>query len=917
MPLKFDVQKYQANFDPTKGGPFVSIQDVMDATSQMWGEVLTTMVDVFSKPQDLSGIISNPQSSQQLIDYLFPPDGSVSPLWSGFSTSLSGSSAGTSGNILDQSLAWLTNLGPNIVKALENSNTTIPPAQITGLLDNTGQIVTDLLGNASGTTPWTTTVADIKTGTGIDLTSWNSFISSIGAETGVDLSSLETNGVVTAPLNSFSIVGQILPTNLGNVHVGSIGGAPPQLLINPNFDAPNSLAGLNEWYQDGGTAGPAGSGLSTSAYTTANGSLLQLFSNAIPVSSGQTMAFSGWMAGTGFAGAANSVGLQVQTFYKNQPVALTDLTMATPGAWQQLSYNWLVPSGVDMAKLVLVVKPTATAGVVRFTQLSATKTGILPQNLVTGLPDLNTALGQLGQIANAEIVTPINTAVQQFNTWWNSLMLNATTVKSVALPNIPAGTGPGQSSDLLSHLTNVAAQTGSSGTNMLTAALQALQIQSNTLQDVAAQLQQQKTSQSGATNSGQSMLIRFADYGVWANVPVTTTYGPIPGQSSHGSGHFIINNNGQAAWQAVNDGDVSGLCLYAPPTGPATTQTVYQEIQASLAGLPNGGNAKNFAIARSNAAATDYVYGDVYLTTGFALMYEVGCYIGGVQHVWQTGPVNTINLNFTMLAGVGSNPNVYQGYSGTQEVFSFTNDGSHGEAIFPADLSHTHWGFRSDTYNNGQNYPAPANYVGCSDNAPPTVPGSGVRLYRTQTSSIAENLTLNTVYTNWGDGSNRFFDANSEASLDMTILANVLIGTFDSRTSTGGVAGVQVANAGRYMVAGRVDIGAANTSAGAVSMGLVVQRYNSAGVFQESHYMGAPAFFVNGFGGQYNTGFCGGSGIIGCEAGDILQLGYMLDPGTSGTGRNGAGTLSTLQLTGEVSGGHTYFEVALANWSYN
>jgi hypothetical protein len=118
-------------------------------------------------------------------------------------------------------------------------------------------------------------------------------------------------------------------------------------------------------------------------------------------------------------------------------------------------------------------------------------------------------------------------------------------------------------------------------------------------------------------------------------------------------------------------------------------------------------------------------------------------------------------------------------------------------------------------------------------------------------------------------------------------------------------------------VAARVDIGAAVCGAGAVSMCLAVKRFNSVGTLQETRLMPSPAFFVNGFGGQYNTGFAGGNLVIGCQAGDILQLGYLLDPGTSGTGRNGAGALTTLQLTGEATGGHTYFEVALANWSYN
>jgi len=493
-----------------------------------------------------------------------------------------------------------------------------------------------------------------------------------------------------------------------------------------------------------------------------------------------------------------------------------------------------------------------------------------------------------------------------------------TAVAASALPNIAAGTGAGQSADLLTHMQNVASVNGGQGTTALAAALQSMQLLAGTVNGLSAKIQQQQTQAAGASNSGQAFQIYFANYATWSQVPVTTTYGNIPGAGAHGSGHFIIDSSGRAAWSPANDGDVSGFCLYNNGgSGQAYTDSDYQELQASLGGLPNGGNAKNFGVLRSNLGGTDYVFGDVFLQTDFTLHYELGCYIGGTRYVWATGPVNTINLNFTFIAGVGNAPDRYQGYSGNTLVFDHTNTSSDPGGLFPRNASHRYWGFRSDTYNNGQNYPGPATYVGCADNSPPTIPGSGIRLYRTQTSSVTETLGLNTVYTTWGDGTNPFFDAVSEQSQDMTVLSNVTIGSFNSSNPVGGNSGVQVANAGRYNVAGRVDIGAANTSAGAVSMCLAVLRYNSAGALQETKLMPQPAFFVNGFGGQYNTGFAGGSVTIGCQAGDILQLGHYLDPGTSGTGRNGAGTLSTLSFTGEATGSHSYMDVTLANWSFN
>lgn len=475
---------------------------------------------------------------------------------------------------------------------------------------------------------------------------------------------------------------------------------------------------------------------------------------------------------------------------------------------------------------------------------------------------------------------------------------------SSLIPNITAGTGPGQSADLLTHFNAVSAAAGSVGSSPLGAANQGIDLIASTLNALAAQMQQNATQSTGATNNGQSLNINFNQYSTWSAVPVNTTYGNIPGASSHGSGHFVISN-GDAAWSEVNDGDVSAISIFNGAGGQAFTNTDYQKLYASLAGFPNGAGSKNFALLRANAITnpSDYVYGVVFLNSGLALQYEIGCYISGVQHVWATGPVSVLNLNFTMDAGVGNNPARYQGYSGDTQVFDFINDGSHGEAIFPIDSSHRYWGFRSDTYNNGQVTPAPASYVGCADNTPPSVPGSGIRTYRTGTASITQNTATGGVSLFSNGGSGAFFDAASENSPDVTQFTGLISGV-----SGVGLNAIQVANADRYIVGIRSIISAATCSSGAVSICPVVSRYNSAGTLQEERFFGSPGFFSNGFGGQYNTGFFGGTEAIACQAGDILIPGYFLSPGPAGTG-----AMSALSFTGESSGSQTYFEVTLAN----
>jgi hypothetical protein len=369
----------------------------------------------------------------------------------------------------------------------------------------------------------------------------------------------------------------------------------------------------------------------------------------------------------------------------------------------------------------------------------------------------------------------------------------------------------------------------------------------------------------------------------------------------------LVLSNGQAQWSVANDGDVSALGIYnaADVGGPAYTNTDYQKLSASLGGYPNNVGSKNFAILRANAAGTDYVYGVVYLNSSFQLCWEIGCYISGVQHVWDSGINAPLNLNFTFIAGVGTNANRYQGYSGGTLVFDHVNSSTDSGGVYPVGSTHRYWGFRSDTANNGQTYPAPAAYVGCADNQPPTIPGSGIRLYRTSTASVAHSTAMG-IATFSG---NTFFDTISENSSDLTQLTT-MVGS--ARGDISPV--VKVANAGRYLVSIRSDVYSVTCGAGAVSICPAVIRYNSAGTQQEIRLLPGNSLFINGFASQYDAGFFGASEVIACQAGDYLCAGYYL---ANGPTTGGVGTLSALSFTGDASGGHTFFEVTLANWSFN
>jgi hypothetical protein len=507
---------------------------------------------------------------------------------------------------------------------------------------------------------------------------------------------------------------------------------------------------------------------------------------------------------------------------------------------------------------------------------------------------------------------PIGAAFDQLQTWannlnsalttfittgnWNPLLTAlfggtaiGSTLQTSIVPNISAGTGPGQSADLFAHLNNIVAQTGAIGADLVAAALASLQTQSNTLNSLAAQFQGQQTISVGNSQSGFSFAVPFNAYpdGPFSAAPFTTT------KSGAGSGGLAISS-GQAVWTPVNDGDVSEIGIFND-AGQSYTDTDYQILHASLAGYPGAG-AKNYAVLRANADGTDYVYGVVYLSSSWQLNWEVGCYVAGVKTVFRSGTNAPPNLNFNFLAGVGTEPYRFQGYAGDQLVFDVTDTGH----VSQLDASHRYWGFRSDTAGSGTVIPGPASYVGCADNQPPSLPGSGIRLYRTSTTStpMAFANGVNTLING------NFFDAMSENSVDMTQFSGS-VGSIDGVA----VPTVRVANAGRYICGMRVEVSAVIVGFSAVTIAPAVKRYDSAGILQEVRIFPSVAMFINGAGGQYSASNFGGIEVIGCQAGDYLAACYNISGGSNG------GSLSSLSFVGDSAGQHTYFEVTLANWS--
>jgi hypothetical protein len=593
-------------------------------------------------------------------------------------------------------------------------------------------------------------------------------------------------------------------------------------------------------------------------------------------------------------------------------------------------------------------------------------------------------------IAQAAVPTNIPTtklnSTLGFTTLYDDLSNLATTlfgghtvnaqINSSAVPNISAGTGAGQSADLLSWLTATSSAVGTVSNSALDAANKGMGLLANTVQGLSAKVQNSLTGQVGASQSGKSYQVYFGAYpsGDFSAAPFTTTYGPIPGQTSYGTGHLGLAN-GDAVWNGANNGDVSVVGIYCPAyiltfTGTPTSFTLtyngqttsaitystatasgiqaalqalsnmpangvevsaltsggyqvrfmpvccaafsvtttggsgaisnagytdndYQELQASLAGLPSGPGSINFAILRSNAAGTTYVYGAVYLSTSYTLNWILGCVIGGVNHVWDSGSGAPLNFNFTMVAGVGTEPNRYQGISGDTVVFDWTNTSSDDGGLFPVGTAQRYWGFRSDTYNGGRNAPAPAAYVGCADNSPPDTVGSGFRQYSSSGTTSMTHSSGTVLYFPTG-----FFDTTAEATPDWS---------FNSLPSFPGVVAATAQNKGWYAFDLRCQMQMASSLA-MTSISIGMRRYNSAGALQET-------ILLPGVGVSYNldtlqgyTSHFGGNGGIYMEAGDSIVPYYWID---------GPGPCSSLSFIGDAAGAQTWWAMRLANWSLN
>jgi hypothetical protein len=389
----------------------------------------------------------------------------------------------------------------------------------------------------------------------------------------------------------------------------------------------------------------------------------------------------------------------------------------------------------------------------------------------------------------------------------------------------------------------------------------------NTVIDLSSAVQELQTNAGAIDQSNAGFAINFNNYanGSWPTTDWPVTY--------TGSGTSVLAiSGGNAVMQAGTGGDITALVNYVTPTN-----SDYQVFQATIAGLPQGA-AKTLAAVRMNAAKTSYVYAGISLS-GFSLNWELGCYVSGTKTVFATGTGAPLNFTFKLLAGVGGNPYRFVGLSGGTTVFDYT-DGSH---VSQVGASYRYFGFKSTTDNSGQYVPAPGSFVGCYDDSPGAVAGSGIEQYSTAGSTSLAGFSIGTPYK----FPSNFFDTTARCSSDLSYSGNA----------------VTIGKSGWYTATIR------STIAVVISSG---NFYTSPVVFKNTgaYRAGAPAISGNFVGAHVETGAIGGSVEFYASSGDVIEPGFLVESYVGGI-------VSSANATGDAGGIRTYWTVALSNRSLN
>ena len=313
----------------------------------------------------------------------------------------------------------------------------------------------------------------------------------------------------------------------------------------------------------------------------------------------------------------------------------------------------------------------------------------------------------------------------------------------------------------------------------------------NTLQEQAKAWFNLSIKTDGTSTKGEAFTVDFNEVATVEEAGFEVTY-------SGAGGSQLEVVDGVARWQIADRLPRTAMVVYAQETA-----TSFQSVRGTLSAPPEPPNADSetprfWALARVSPDRQNYVWARAYSEGLGRYKADIGCTIGGVETVWDTGVPLTWNMNMRLEAGNGTNPREYLLWSGNKVVYTHTEQGAKSRLCnFDHATEDAHdascvkfrgWGAIAELRDEREAGRVDA--AGVIDNTPASVPGSTARMARLSDSKVecvgGEQLTPFPP---------AFFDDPTYESADI-----------DAIPSTGVFA---VTKANTYLVTARVEMSAA------------------------------------------------------------------------------------------------------------
>ena len=702
-------------------------------------------------------------------------------------------------------------------------------------------------------------------------------------------------------INAQNLYNQVSSALLGMVPYSHIGNANPNLLASFSFDTAATIGSIPSCTWNG-TSGHTSPGC---AQFTASGALITLVApSPIQVTQGQQLTISGWINYTGLTATAGQNAIRINaaqylgtTVGAVQMVASVLSPGASSGGWVQITGTYTVPAGVDNILVQLQVTAAATAGTVLFDDVSATKTGLMSGNWMSGISgtvaaDIQSAVDQIfqsshgGSSTNNALTSILNSLTNIPGSSLLSLDATKITTGIMNILQIPTNQlGIGNITDIQSlsdYITNaLVGATSFFGTTLPQANSSMNSIFANVVNNT-------QSIQAMSSTAGGASALRYWRYRLRQ---LSRTW-PLPSTSPN---HLLAarqsdagHRTNLAGWaNLVNDADRAAVVVY----NVAPTSTDYQYLQGAMASPPPEETFYNtypriWALGRVDNPANpqNYVWARAYSNGFLSYVADIGCTVAGVDTVWVSGIQLTWTTSIALSFGVGGNPRRYQVFSGTQLVYDYTESGTTSRL----GAGFRYWGLKTEmkkwvTGTDGSRGGDPGSLAGCSvyDNGPQTFAGSGASFYRaggavTCTSTFGTPLKFPAA----------FFDTAIGVTSDMSSAANAV---------TIGISGWYTAT-----IRSKITI---NVGTGNLSLSPVVFKNNAA------HRAGTPLMQANIVGTQATTSALCGSIEFYAAAGDVIEPGYLFENVNSGS------ISGNFQCSGDATAVGTYWTLAMTNRS--